>query len=135
MHERAEHVLAESGKVLYIIVCAAGPAGDVGELVTMAQDDEWLVQIIAKTARWPPAPRSCIRSRRYVTKVRTCSSVPVSLLEAHLASAGIDRIDSYPWQNTDARAWSIRCATVPRSASSMATVTETANCSRPSGEV
>ncbi|MGW4637067.1 flavoprotein [Sphaerisporangium sp. NPDC004334] len=38
-------------KVLYIIVCAAGPAGDVGKLVTLAQDDGWTVQIIAT----PPA--------------------------------------------------------------------------------
>ncbi|MET8160402.1 flavoprotein [Sphaerisporangium sp. NPDC005289] len=34
-------------KVLYIIVCAAGPAADVGKLVTLAQDDGWTVQIIA----------------------------------------------------------------------------------------
>jgi hypothetical protein len=39
------------GKVLYIIVCAAGPAGHVGRLVTLAQDDGWTVQIIAT----PPA--------------------------------------------------------------------------------
>ncbi|WP_248958724.1 flavoprotein [Sphaerisporangium perillae] len=38
-------------KVLYIIVCAAGPAGDVGKLVALAQDDGWTVQIIAT----PPA--------------------------------------------------------------------------------
>lgn len=39
--------MTESGKVLYIIVCAAGPAGDVGKLVTMAQNDGWTVQIVA----------------------------------------------------------------------------------------
>ncbi|WP_405088332.1 flavoprotein [Microbispora sp. NBC_01389] len=39
--------MTESGKVLYVIVCAAGPAGDVGELVTLAQDDGWTVQIVA----------------------------------------------------------------------------------------
>lgn len=39
--------MTESGKVLYVIVCAAGPAGDVGKLVTMAQDDGWTVQIVA----------------------------------------------------------------------------------------
>ncbi|GAA0970768.1 flavoprotein [Acrocarpospora macrocephala] len=39
------------GKVLYIIVCAAGPAADVGKLVTMAQRQQWTVQIIAT----PPA--------------------------------------------------------------------------------
>jgi phosphopantothenoylcysteine synthetase/decarboxylase len=38
-------------KVLYIIVCAAGPAGEVGTLVKLAQDDGWTVQIIAT----PPA--------------------------------------------------------------------------------
>jgi phosphopantothenoylcysteine synthetase/decarboxylase len=40
-----------SGKVLYVIVCAAGPAGEVGRLVTMAQEEGWTVQIIAT----PPA--------------------------------------------------------------------------------
>lgn len=34
-------------RVLYIIVCAAGPAGDVGKLVTLAQQRGWDVQIIA----------------------------------------------------------------------------------------
>ncbi|MBT2234678.1 flavoprotein [Nonomuraea sp. NEAU-A123] len=43
--------MIQPGKVLYIIVCAAGPAGDVGRLVTMAQDEGWTVQIIAT----PPA--------------------------------------------------------------------------------
>ncbi|GAA1013480.1 flavoprotein [Acrocarpospora pleiomorpha] len=40
-----------TGKVLYIIVCAAGPAADVGKLVTLAHDQGWTVQIIAT----PPA--------------------------------------------------------------------------------
>ncbi|HLU74570.1 MAG TPA: flavoprotein [Nonomuraea sp.] len=35
------------GEVLYIIVCAAGPASDVGRLVTLAQDAGWTVQIVA----------------------------------------------------------------------------------------
>ncbi|MBE3012298.1 flavoprotein [Microbispora sp. NEAU-D428] len=39
--------MTDTGKVLYIIVCAAGPAGDVGKLVTLAQDDGWTVQIVA----------------------------------------------------------------------------------------
>ncbi|MBT2207060.1 flavoprotein [Actinomadura sp. NEAU-AAG7] len=34
-------------RVLYIIVCAAGPAADVGKLVTLAQQGDWDVQIIA----------------------------------------------------------------------------------------
>ncbi|GAA1272909.1 flavoprotein [Sphaerisporangium rubeum] len=38
-------------KILYIIVCAAGPAKDVGKLVTLAQDTGWTVQLIAT----PPA--------------------------------------------------------------------------------
>ncbi len=39
--------MTEPGKVLYVIVCAAGPASDVGRLVTMAQEDGWTVQVIA----------------------------------------------------------------------------------------
>ncbi|TDD14310.1 flavoprotein [Actinomadura sp. KC06] len=34
-------------KVLYVIVCAAGPAGDVGKLVTLAHQQGWDIQIIA----------------------------------------------------------------------------------------
>ncbi|MFI0417469.1 flavoprotein [Spongiactinospora sp. 9N601] len=33
--------------VLYIVVCGAGPAGEVGRLVGMAQEDGWAVQVIA----------------------------------------------------------------------------------------
>ncbi|MFI6506390.1 flavoprotein [Streptosporangium sp. NPDC050855] len=36
-----------SGRVLYVIVCAAGAAGGVGRLVTLAQDDGWIVQVVA----------------------------------------------------------------------------------------
>lgn len=43
--------MSQSGKVLYVIVCAAGGAGDVGRLVTLAQDEGWVVQIVAT----PPA--------------------------------------------------------------------------------
>jgi phosphopantothenoylcysteine synthetase/decarboxylase len=35
------------GRVLYVIVCGAGPARDVGRLVELAQDRGWTVQIIA----------------------------------------------------------------------------------------
>jgi phosphopantothenoylcysteine synthetase/decarboxylase len=35
------------GRVLYVIVCGAGPAGEVGRLVDLAQDRGWTVQIIA----------------------------------------------------------------------------------------
>jgi len=34
-------------RVLYVIVCGAGPAGEVGRLVELAQDRGWTVQIIA----------------------------------------------------------------------------------------
>lgn len=37
-------------KALYVIVCAAGPAGDVGKLVTLAHQRGWDVQIIATPA-------------------------------------------------------------------------------------
>ncbi|MGW5689340.1 flavoprotein [Nonomuraea sp. NPDC003754] len=43
--------MTQPGKVLYIIVCAARPAGGVGRLVALAQDEGWTVQIIAT----PPA--------------------------------------------------------------------------------
>ncbi|GIF42773.1 flavoprotein [Actinoplanes xinjiangensis] len=34
-------------RVLCIIVCAAGPASEVGTLVELAQDDGWTVQLVA----------------------------------------------------------------------------------------
>lgn len=43
--------MTSSNKVLYIVVCAAGPAGEVGQLVKLAHDDGWTVQVIAT----PPA--------------------------------------------------------------------------------
>jgi phosphopantothenoylcysteine synthetase/decarboxylase len=39
--------VTRSGKVLYVIVCAAGPAPDVGRLVARAQGDGWTVQVVA----------------------------------------------------------------------------------------
>lgn len=39
--------MSNDGKVLYVIVCAAGPAHDVRRLVAMAQEDGWTVQVIA----------------------------------------------------------------------------------------
>lgn len=39
--------MTEPGKVLHLIVCAAGPAPDVGRLVALAQDAGWTVQIVA----------------------------------------------------------------------------------------
>ncbi|XVQ86786.1 hypothetical protein ACQP2K_05000 [Microbispora siamensis] len=41
------HRVTDTGKVLYVIVCTAGPAGDVGKLVALAHDDGWIVQIVA----------------------------------------------------------------------------------------
>jgi len=38
---------AGESRILYVIVCGAGPAGDVGRLVELAQDRGWTVQIIA----------------------------------------------------------------------------------------
>lgn len=38
------------GRVLYVIVCGAGPAGEVGRLVELAHDRGWTVQIIATPA-------------------------------------------------------------------------------------
>ena len=37
-------------RVLYVIVCGAGPAPDVGRLVSMAQERGWDVQVIATPA-------------------------------------------------------------------------------------
>lgn len=39
--------MTRSRGVLYIVVCAAGAAGDVGRLVGLAQDGGWTVQIVA----------------------------------------------------------------------------------------
>ena len=38
---------AEASRVLCVVVCAAGPADDVGRLVVLAQERGWTVQIIA----------------------------------------------------------------------------------------
>jgi hypothetical protein len=37
-------------RVLYVVVCGAGPAGEVGRLVTLAQGRGWTVQLIATAA-------------------------------------------------------------------------------------
>jgi phosphopantothenoylcysteine synthetase/decarboxylase len=39
--------VTESGRLLYVIVCAAGAARDVGRLVALAQDEGWTVQVVA----------------------------------------------------------------------------------------
>ncbi|WP_345561028.1 flavoprotein [Nonomuraea rosea] len=38
---------ASPGRVLYLVVCAAGPAAQAGRLVAMAQEEGWVVQIVA----------------------------------------------------------------------------------------
>ncbi len=42
--------MSTSNRVLYIVVCGAGPAGEVGRLVTLAQQHGWTVQLIATQA-------------------------------------------------------------------------------------
>ncbi|NKY77925.1 flavoprotein [Nocardiopsis dassonvillei] len=37
-------------KTLYVVVCAAGPASDVGKLVDLAQEQGWTVQVMATPA-------------------------------------------------------------------------------------
>ncbi|MGJ6965197.1 flavoprotein [Streptosporangium sp. G11] len=39
--------MTESGRLLYVIVCAAGAARDVGGLVALAQGEGWTVQVVA----------------------------------------------------------------------------------------
>ncbi|MFB4267109.1 flavoprotein [Nonomuraea sp. GTA35] len=43
--------MTEPDKILYVVVCAAGPAAEVGRLIAPAQDAGWTVQVIAT----PPA--------------------------------------------------------------------------------
>jgi len=38
---------ADASRVVYVVVCAAGPAGDVGRLVDLTQERGWTVQVIA----------------------------------------------------------------------------------------
>ncbi|MEV0197337.1 flavoprotein [Nonomuraea sp. NPDC050691] len=42
--------MTRPGKVLYVIVCAAGPAPGVGVLVSLAQGAGWTVQVVATPA-------------------------------------------------------------------------------------
>jgi phosphopantothenoylcysteine synthetase/decarboxylase len=41
---------ASKARVLYAIVCGAGPAAEVGQLVSLAQQRDWDVQVIATPA-------------------------------------------------------------------------------------
>ncbi|WP_344879156.1 flavoprotein [Nonomuraea antimicrobica] len=38
---------ASPGQTLYVVVCAAGAAAEVGRLIDLAQDDGWVVQVVA----------------------------------------------------------------------------------------
>jgi len=38
------------GRVLLVVVCGAGPAGEVGELVKLAQERGWTVGVVATPA-------------------------------------------------------------------------------------
>ncbi|MEU8380724.1 flavoprotein [Streptosporangium sp. NPDC048865] len=38
--------MTDSGRLLHVIVCAAGAARDVGRLVALAQDEGWTVQVV-----------------------------------------------------------------------------------------
>jgi phosphopantothenoylcysteine synthetase/decarboxylase len=42
--------MSGEGRLLYVVVCGAGPAEDVGELVAMAQAEGWTVQIVTTPA-------------------------------------------------------------------------------------
>ncbi len=42
--------MTPAGRVLYFVVCAAGPAGEAGRLVTLAQDRGWDVHVIPTAA-------------------------------------------------------------------------------------
>jgi phosphopantothenoylcysteine synthetase/decarboxylase len=42
--------VTESGRNLTVIVCGAGPASDVGKLITLAQERGWTVQVVATPA-------------------------------------------------------------------------------------
>ncbi|MFI7707278.1 flavoprotein [Nonomuraea sp. NPDC049480] len=40
-------MIESRGKELYVVVCAADPAAEVGRLVALAQDAGWIVQVVA----------------------------------------------------------------------------------------
>lgn len=45
--------MTDSGSVLTVVVCGAGPAAEVGELVTLAQGRGWRVGVVATGAALP----------------------------------------------------------------------------------
>jgi phosphopantothenoylcysteine synthetase/decarboxylase len=42
--------MTQDGRVLTVIVCGAGPASEVGQLVKLAQQHDWTVQVVATPA-------------------------------------------------------------------------------------
>ena len=42
--------MTQDGRVLTVIVCGAGPASEVGQLIKLAQEQDWTVQVIATPA-------------------------------------------------------------------------------------
>jgi phosphopantothenoylcysteine synthetase/decarboxylase len=42
--------VSQDGRVLTVIVCGAGPASEVGQLVKLAQEHGWIVQVVATPA-------------------------------------------------------------------------------------
>ena len=42
--------MTQDGRVLTVIVCGAGPASEVGQLVKLAQEHGWTVQVVATPA-------------------------------------------------------------------------------------
>jgi hypothetical protein len=46
--------MTQDGRVLTVIVCGAGPASEVGQLIKLAQEHRWTVHVVAT----PAAPGS-----------------------------------------------------------------------------
>ncbi|WP_283138929.1 flavoprotein [Rhizohabitans arisaemae] len=42
--------MTSAGKVLYLVVCGAGPAGEIGTLVGLARQHGWIPQVVATPA-------------------------------------------------------------------------------------
>ena len=42
--------MSQVGRVLTVIVCGAGPASEVGQLIKLAQEHHWTVQVVATPA-------------------------------------------------------------------------------------
>ena len=42
--------MSQDGRVLTVIVCGAGPASEAGQLIKLAQEDDWTVHVVATPA-------------------------------------------------------------------------------------